>query len=369
MEESTNEAKSSEKSLAKKAKKPKKIAPKSKPKKTEKTNVARNGYPRHSIEKALRIPRAILEQNAGRSCTQLEAAKFIGLQSVAGPFQLEISSSKKYGFLESPEPGKIQPTSLAKQIIRPQSANDAISGFRKGIENAKEFRDVYLHYRGENLPDDVFLVNSLVETFNVPNDQIQDFKQVFLESLETANLIEHHGDKLRLVDDSTEPILSPERMKTLGKGITVSTSDVCFVMQPFSSPLGEYYDKIYKPAIEKAGLKPLRADAELFGTGKIIDQVWRGITGAKVLVAELTSRNPNVFYELGLAHALQKPVVLISANESDVPFDLRHIRVIYYDVTDPFWGTKLLEKVTENILSAIRNPEEALFKPADQRGA
>ncbi|HOD84283.1 MAG TPA: hypothetical protein PKG77_22910 [Phycisphaerae bacterium] len=132
-------------------------------------------------------------------------------------------------------------------------------------------------------------------------------------------------------------------------------------MQPFASPLGDYYEKVYKPAIEKAGLKPVRADADIFATGKIIDQVWRGIKAAKILVAELTNRNPNVFYELGLAHALRKPVVLISSNEGDVPFDVRHIRVIYYDVMDPFWGQKLLDKVAENIVSAIERPEEAIF--------
>jgi hypothetical protein len=93
-----------------------------------------------------------------------------------------------------------------------------------------------------------------------------------------------------------------------------------------------------------------------------LDQVWAGINSAKVLVAELSTRNPNVFYELGLAHALQKPVVLISSNEADVPSDLRHIRVIYYDVNDPFWGNKLTDKIAENILSAIKNPDEAVFK-------
>ena len=115
-------------------------------------------------------------------------------------------------------------------------------------------------------------------------------------------------------------------------------------------------------AIKKAGLRPVRADDDIFATGKIIDQVWSGINAAKVLVAELTSRNPNVFYELGIAHTLRKPVVLVSSNEEDVPFDVRHIRVIYYDVNDPFWGNKLSEKVAENILSAIKNPEEAIFK-------
>jgi len=130
---------------------------------------------------------------------------------------------------------------------------------------------------------------------------------------------------------------------------------------PFALPHGDYYSKIYKPAIEKAGLKPVRADAEIFGTGKIIDQIWSGINAAKVLV-ELTTRNPNVFYELGLAHALEKPVVPVSLNEADIPFDLKHIRVIYYDMTDPFWGSKLLDKVAENILSAIEHPEEAVLK-------
>lgn len=95
---------------------------------------------------------------------------------------------------------------------------------------------------------------------------------------------------------------------------------------------------------------------------EFMGKVRQVILSAKVLVAELTTRNPNVFYELGLAHALEKPVVLVSSREEDVPFDLQHIRVIYYDMSDPFWGTKLIEKVAENILSAIQNPEEAVFR-------
>jgi hypothetical protein len=67
-----------------------------------------------------------------------------------------------------------------------------------------------------------------------------------------------------------------------------------------------------------------------------------------------------------LAHALDKHVVLVCsrANQHDVPFDLQHIRVIYYDVTDPFWGSKLIEKIAENVLSAVKSPEEARIKSA-----
>ena len=232
---------------------------------------------------------------------------------------------------------------------------------------APDISEVYQHYRGENLPDDQFLRNTVVETYKVPAENFQEFKQVFFESLETAQLLAKHGDKLRVVDiasgDASAPTQS-DRLKKLEKTTNVGANDSCFVMQPFAAPLGDYYDKIYKPAIEKAGLRPVRADAEIFGAGKIMDQVWQGINAATVLVAELTTRNPNVFYELGLAHALKKPVVLVSSREDDVPFDLQHIRVIYYDMNDPFWGNKLIEKVAENILSAIQNPEEAVFKGA-----
>jgi len=152
----------------------------------------------------------------------------------------------------------------------------------------------------------------------------------------------------------------------LGASVEIKTGESCFVMQPFAAPHGDYFEKIFKPAINKTGLKPVRADADIFATGKIIDQIWRGINGAKVLVAELTTRNANVLYELGLAHALKKPVVLVSSNQSDVPFDLKHIRVIYYDLNDPFWGTKLIDKVAENIISALNNPEEAIFKTMEE---
>jgi hypothetical protein len=294
----------------------------------------------------------------------LEAAAFVGV-GISGDFKLEISSASKYGLLERPSTGQVQPTALAKKILRPQSPSDEIDGYREAVLQAPDIADVYAHYRGENLPDDQFFKNAVVETYSVPAESFLEFKKVFLECLESAQLTERHGDKIRVLDASpSEPPSAgtTDRIKKLGKTAHVSSTDTCFVMQPFAPPLGEYYEKIYRPAIEKAGLKPVRADADLFGTGKIMDQVWDGITAAKVLVAELTSRNPNVFYELGLAHALEKPVVLVSSREDDVPFDLQHIRVIYYDMSDPFWGAKLIEKVAENILSAIQNPEEAVFR-------
>jgi hypothetical protein len=338
--------------------------------KKKEAKTTRAKYPRRSVDRALRIPKAIVEQNAGKPCTPEQAAAFLGVGS-KGPFAVEIGSAIKYGFLERPEEGKIEPTELARGILRPKSPEDEVKGYREAVLQAPELAEVYKHYRGENIPDDTFFKNTLVDTFKIPESDVSDFKQIFLESLDKAKLLAKHGDKMRVLDvseDAAPPEEKSERLKKLGAAVAVKASDTCFVMQPFAPPLGDYYEKIFKPAIEKAGLQPVRADAEIFGTGKIIDQVWRGINGAKVLVAELTTRNPNVFYELGLAHALRKPVVLVSSNEADVPFDLHHIRVIYYDMSDPFWGSKLVEKIAENILSALKNPEEAIFKAMEERG-
>lgn len=322
-------------------------------------------YPRHSIEKALRIPRALYEQNAGRPATRAEAVKYAGGAKLNGQWQVEISSSQKYGFLESSS-GTVALTERARRIIAPQSEGDRLATLREAIQAAPDFSTVYSYYRGEHLPEQQYYINALVDRFNIPTDKAGEFQQLLDESLRYAELVEDYpGGQAKLLDvgrvDGRQNPRRPTRTVSSQSAVQAA-DDTCFVMQPFGGTLGTYYESIFKPAIVQAGLQPVRADADIFATGKIIDQIWRGINAAKILVAELTSKNPNVFYELGLAHALLKPVVLVSSNEEDVPFDLRHIRVIVYNQTDPFWGQKLIDKVSENIRSALEDPEEAIFR-------
>jgi hypothetical protein len=320
-------------------------------------------FPRHTVEKALRIPKAIIEQNAGRECSEADSAKYVGV-GFNGPFRLEISSSIKYGFLTRPRSGVLEVTERARQAIRPQKPGDEIEALRQAVLEAPEISDVYLHYRGEDLPDGSFFEHALVDKFKIPAEKVPEFSEIFHASLQSAQLIEKRGEKFRILDITSTPDRDSEASLKKSAGPKIAVGDSCFVVMPFAGSIGGYYQHIYEPAIKKAGLRAVRADADIFGTGKIIDQIWSGINASKVLVAELTTRNPNVFYELGLAHALNKPVVLVSSNENDVPFDLQHIRVIYYDVNDPFWGQRLIDKVAENIVSALKNPEEAVFKRA-----
>jgi hypothetical protein len=84
-----------------------------------------------------------------------------------------------------------------------------------------------------------------------------------------------------------------------------------------------------------------------------MDDIRRSIEKARVVVADLTGRNPNVFYEVGIAHTLNKDVLLLSQSMSDVPFDLRHRRVLVYDYTPK--GCKRLEKsIVDNVNSILQ---------------
>ncbi|MFC1530064.1 hypothetical protein ACFL6R_05040 [Gemmatimonadota bacterium] len=134
--------------------------------------------------------------------------------------------------------------------------------------------------------------------------------------------------------------------------------DICFVVMPFDDPF-EKYQRIYRLAIEAANLKPVRAD-DIFRPGFIMKDVWAYVREASVLLAELTGRNANVFYELGLAHAIAKPVVLVTKDISDVPFDIGGLRAIEYQPEDPEWGDHLKVKITEALLGAIQKPLEAV---------
>ena len=138
----------------------------------------------------------------------------------------------------------LQPSALAKKILRPQSPSDTIDGYRQAVMRAPDISEVYQHYRGENLPDDQFLRNTVVETYKVPSDSFQEFKQVFLESLETAELVSRHGEKIRITDVASGDAAAPaqsDRLKKLEKATNVGANDSCFVMQPFAGQLGEYY--------------------------------------------------------------------------------------------------------------------------------
>jgi hypothetical protein len=102
-----------------------------------------------------------------------------------------------------------------------------------------------------------------------------------------------------------------------------------FVLMPFSKSFEDMYTLAIKPACEAAGAYAERVDEQIF-SGSILERIYNQIAKADLVVADMSDRNPNVFYEVGYAHALGKTTILLTRSAEDIPFDLKHFPHIIY---------------------------------------
>lgn len=140
---------------------------------------------------------------------------------------------------------------------------------------------------------------------------------------------------------------------------TKQDTDICFVIMPFGGYFDQYYNDIYCTAITRSGMTPKRAD-DLYRPSNIVQDIWGYTKKAKIILADLSTKNPNVFYELGLAHAIAKPAILITETMDDVPFDLRSLRILEYDKNKPNWGDKLMLSIEAAIKETLKSPNETI---------
>lgn len=135
----------------------------------------------------------------------------------------------------------------------------------------------------------------------------------------------------------------------------------CFVIMPISDqgdyPAGHFtkvYEQIIKPSIEEAGYKAYRVDENNI-CDAIINKIFSAIQECPMAICDLSNRNPNVLYELGLRQAYDKPVVLIQDDKTEKIFDVSGISTVFYK------STRLYEDVIEareNIKNAIISTKE-----------
>lgn len=102
-----------------------------------------------------------------------------------------------------------------------------------------------------------------------------------------------------------------------------------FVLMPFGTEFDDVYKLGIKDVATSLDVIAERVDEQSFSE-TILERIYRQIESADFIIADMTGRNPNVFYEVGYAHAKKKPVILITKEASDIPFDLKHHRHLIY---------------------------------------
>ena len=129
-------------------------------------------------------------------------------------------------------------------------------------------------------------------------------------------------------------------------------SKLISAMMPFSGGFTKVYET-FKGCAKSLRMECLRAD-DIWDDAVVINDVVKLICNSRIVITDCTDRNPNVFYEIGIAHALGKEVILVTQNPSDIPFDLRHLRHIKYLNNEEGRGelakvlSARIEKIIEN---------------------
>jgi hypothetical protein len=119
--------------------------------------------------------------------------------------------------------------------------------------------------------------------------------------------------------------------KPISLGNIANNPELVFVLMPMSREFESLFDLI-RMAADSVGLKSFRADS-ILAPGSIIDQIFESIAKSGLVIADLTGRNQNVMYELGIAHSMGKETLILSRDLEDVPFDVRSRRILTYTLS------------------------------------
>lgn len=196
-------------------------------------------------------------------------------------------------------------------------------------------------------------------TYGIVNFHIEDtyfYRYISFESIEKLILLSLEEEKNQQKNlenfksgNLQKPIFENDK-KAIESIFKSSISHVdeklCFAIMPFTETWSDNVFSLIRENIENLGLQCIRADNS-FGP-IVIEDIWVKINQAAFVIADVTGKNPNVMYELGIAHALSKPVILLTQDMMNIPFDLKHLR--HQEYKNDLGGSKVF---SQKLLPAI----------------
>jgi len=131
-----------------------------------------------------------------------------------------------------------------------------------------------------------------------------------------------------------------------------SQQPLCFAVMQFTEDFNVLYTDVIKPVCEEFGYRVIRGD-DFYTSGQILEDITQSIRSAALIIADVTPENANVFYEVGYAHGIGKPTILLSdRTRQKLPFDISGFRTLFYDNT--IGGKAVVEQKLRQHLEALR---------------
>jgi len=345
-------------------------------------------FPASSFEEALAIPNAIQKHAAGQQVRRLTLFDNMGKSPDSGPSRQMVSNASKYGlikgnykseFLELTQDGSVATSTEATPRER------LLARFRLAIKLIDPFLYLYKAQSGKRLPALPVLEDSLKEA-NVSGHDVKECVETFIVNAKYLGILKSLAGAERIIpieqamEELAEPRLATS-VKQEDQSLTGSPvvsqqavgkeewDKVCFYIAPIGESESEqrkhsdlFLGSIIEPALEEFGLKVVRAD-QIGKPGMITKQVIEYILKARLVIADLSFHNPNVFYELSLRHACCLPTVHVIRSCEKIPFDLEQFRTIQIDVSSIYALVPNLQthkaEIASQVRAVLKDPDSA----------
>lgn len=250
--------------------------------------------------------------------------------------------------------------------------------FKLAIEEIAPFKALYERLKGNRLPA-ASVLEDLTKENGVPDEDAKECAEIFIVNAKYLGILKPISGAERIIpieqvleelpSTPQSPLAlggdSPAAKETDAKAGSASAEDldfqgICF----YISPIGEedtdhrrhadlFLGSLVEPALEEFHLKVVRAD-KIDKPGMITKQILEYILKSKLVIADLSFHNPNVFYELSLRHVSRLPTVQVIRKCDQIPFDLEQFRTIKIDTTDIFTMVPNLQTYKTQIAAQVR---------------
>lgn len=319
--------------------------------------IASDDLPRKTLEEAIRVARVIKDDYAGKFATWEDIAKSMGFAASNPNNKYFLWAAAAYGIIEKTDDDQYRITETGRKILAPTFENEDGEGKVIAIGKPTVLAKFYSDYGSSNLPPNNIFRNVLEQRYNIPEARVDETIQLILANARFAGLLEEIedgkyrlrsasaavgvGDKTITHESDTHPKHEPEPTTA----IEVDNTDYlhsCFIITPIgedSSDERKHADAMLKhliqPVLEQVGIRAIRAD-KISKPGHITKQVVEHIAYCKLCITDLSFKNQNAHYELGIRHAFKLPSVQLIRKGDKIPFDVSQGRTIIIDTSDPY---------------------------------
>jgi hypothetical protein len=357
----------------------------SKPEVALKKKRSQRSFPASTFEEPLDFAKAIFSIGSGQPVKRLTLFHQLNKSPESGGSRQLIINAGKYGLTR----GGVQAENIELTPEGQKAVDDQINSREKtrvraelAILTIDPFSKLYEKFVGNKLPAHAVLIDAAKDA-GIDPDHAAEAVDTFVVNLRFVGLLKTLSGAERII--SLDMLLSelpaaaavtqtaPPRTST-----SVITSDTaqfestCFYIAPIGEDGSEprrhsdlFLGSIVEPALEQFQLNVMRADA-IDTPGIITRQIIDYIMRSRLVIADLSFHNPNVFYELALRHAVKLPIVQIIRTGDRIPFDINHMRTIQIDTSDIYSLVPRIDSYRAEIANQVRRalePEHVVDTP------